>query len=202
MSSTTKTIGPLGNQDMTTSIDLLSDSGPPQSGGSYLQRVYLGEDEALVIPFTSTAEPIRLHYVEDEGLGYVPCGGPGCVPCAAGFHFTEHVQLPVYNPASGKVEVLVATTAMRPGSLLPQVKAVLKAAKPVVMIVKREGKKFTVATADIPADADHGETAIAAFTKALAEGSVTMASAFPAYDADLLKNLPSVATKLKFKGLA
>lgn len=186
---------------MSTTIDLLSDS-LPQPGGGGLQRVRLDENETILIPFTSTAVPISLHYVSDDDLGYTPCGGSGCILCAAGMHCTEHVMLPVYNPTTGEVEVLLASTAMRPGSLLPQVKAVLKSKKPTILFVTRAGKKFTVSTADIPEDADHGEEAIAAFTTAMAAGSIELTSAYPAYDADLLKTLPSIATKLKLKGLA
>ncbi len=187
---------------MSDTIDLLSDQNLPESGGSGLQRVRLNEDETILIPFTSTAEPIKLHYVEDDSLGYIPCGGTGCILCAAGFHFTDNVQLPVYNPASGAVEVLLATNSMRPGSLLPQVKAVLKARKPLVMFVKRSGSKFTVSTGDIPADADRGESVIAAYLAAVTANPVKLSSVFPVYDEELLRNLPSVATKLKLKGLA
>jgi len=185
---------------MSHIVNLLTDEGMPQAATG-LQRVKISESETPVYPFAASGELISLHYLDDEELGYVPCGGKGCVLCAIGLHRTEHVLLPVYNPSTGAVEVLLASTSQRPGSLLPPLKAILKAGRPVVVFLTRNGKKFTVSSGAIPADADHGESAIAAFNTAYAAKEFKLESVFPVYDADLLKELPSVKSKRKIKGL-
>src|SRR4051812_11402017 len=72
-----------------------------------LEVVRLSADETAVVPFTSSAVQVKLHYCDQgEMQGYVHCNGEKCALCRAGKTADERLLLPVYLPAVERIGVL------------------------------------------------------------------------------------------------
>lgn len=189
------------------SVDLLAllEAGTQGTGsaGPALEVVRLGPDETPIIPFTSKAERVTLHYcTEPEITGYVQCNGAGCSLCRIGRRRDERLLIPVYLPAAGVVGVLPVSPALRPHALFPQLASVLRADKPMVAFIARDRDKYTVSTAAIGPDTDAGEGAIKAFLAEQAAGRVKLSTVMATFSNEQLAGVPAIARMLALKGAA
>lgn len=136
-------------ENQSKKVNLL-DVAAAEAAESLLEVVRLGSDETAIIPFTADSEAVDLHFCsETEINSYVVCNGPDCVLCRIGRKRDQRLLLPVYLPAAGCVGILPVSRSLRPFALLPQISSVLKAGKPIVMFVTREGAKYNVSTAEL-----------------------------------------------------
>ena len=105
-----------------------------------LEVIKVTESEIALIPFTSNAESLDLHYCsETEISSYVHCLGTGWLLCQVGRKKDPRLLLPVYLPTANAVGVLPLSRSLRPFALLPQLGPILQANKPMVAFVRREG---------------------------------------------------------------
>ena len=180
-------------------IDLLSYTS--QTAEASLEVVRLDDNETALILFTTAIEKIDLHYCHKAEIrGYVPCNREGCVLCRIGRKIDTRLLTPVYLPASQTVAILPVGKSLRPGALLPQLGNVLKSTKPMVMFVKRDAGKYTVATRELTDDIDAGEVVIQKFTTAYDAGKITLTSVYSRIANEELENVPDIARLLALKG--
>jgi len=189
------------SENQSNKINLL-DVVAGEAAESVLEVVRLGSDESAVIPFTADSEAVDLHYCpESEISGYVVCNGPDCVLCRIGRKLEQRLLLPVYLPAAGYVGILPVSRSLRPFALLPQISNVLKAGKPMVMFVTREGAKYTVSTAELRKDVDGGEEAIKHFLDDSEAGLHRLADVYPRIDNEQLASVEEIARMMALKGV-
>ena len=180
----------------------LLDVAAAETAESLLEVVRLGNDETAIIPFTADSEAVDLHYCsETEINSYVICNGPDCVLCRIGRKRDQRLLLPVYLPAAGCVGILPVSRSLRPFALLPQISNVLKAGKPMVMFVTREGAKYTVSTVDLQKDVDGGEVAIRRFLDDYGAGLHVLAAVYPRIDNEQLASVEEIARMMSLKGV-
>lgn len=188
-------------KDMSKKVNLL-DVTAAESMGSLLDVVRLGSDETAIIFFTSDSEEVDIHYCsETEINGYVLCNNPDCVLCRIGRRRDQRLLLPVYLPTPGCVGILPVSRSLRPYALLPQIASVLKAEKPMVMFVTRDGAKYTVSTTELQKDVDGGEVAIKSFKDEYESGHHDLASVYPKIDNDELAGVEKISRMMALKGI-
>jgi hypothetical protein len=188
-------------ENQTKKVNLL-DVAATETVASPLELVRLGADETAIIPFTADSEAVDLHYCsETEINSYVVCNGPDCVLCRIGRKRDERLLLPVYLPAAGCVGILPVSRSLRPLALLPQISNVLKAGKPMVLFVTREGGKYTVSTAELQKDVDGGEAAIKQFQEDYEAGIHNLAAVYPRIDNEELASVEDIARMMSLKGI-
>jgi len=180
----------------------LLDVAAAEPGESLLEVVRLGSDETAIIPFTADSEAVDLHYCsETEINSYVICNGPDCVLCRIGRKRDQRLLLPVYLPASGNVGILPVSRSLRPFALLPQISNVLKADKPMVMFVTRDGAKYIVSTAELQKDVDGGEATIRRFLDDYEAGLYDLTSVYPRIDNEQLAGVEEIGRMIVLKGV-
>lgn len=188
-------------ENKSNKVNLL-DVAAAEAAESLLEMVRLGNDETAIIPFTADSEAVDLHYCsETEINGYVVCNGPDCVLCRIGRKRDQRLLLPVYLPAAGCIGILPVSRSLRPFALLPQISNVLKAGKPMVMFVTREGAKYTVSTAELRMDVDGGEVAIRRFLDDYEAGLHVLAAVYPLIDNEQLASIEEIARMMSLKGV-
>jgi hypothetical protein len=169
---------------------------------SLLEVVRLGSDETAIILFTADSEAVDLHYCsETEINSYAVCNGSGCVLCRIGRKRDQRLLLPVYLPATGCVGILPVSRSLRPFALLPQISNVLKADKPMVIFMTREGAKYTVSTADLQKDVDGGEVTIKRFMEDYEAGLHDLTAVYPRIDNEELASIEEIARMMSLKGV-
>jgi hypothetical protein len=189
------------NKIMSNKVNLL-DLAVTESVESYLEVVRLGSDETAILPFTANSESVNIHYChETEINGYIICNGPDCVLCRIGRRKDPRLLLPVYLPAAGCIAILSVSSANRPFGLLPQVLNVLKAGKPMVMFVTRNGAKYNVSTVDLQNDVDGGEAVIKRFDEDYEAGFHDLTSVYPRIDNEDLANVGGIGRMMALKGI-
>jgi hypothetical protein len=170
---------------------------------SSLEVVRLGNDETAIILFTADSEEVTLHYCsETEINSYVTCNGAECVLCQIGRSRDQKMLLPVYLPAAGCIGVLPVSRSLRPFALLPQISSVLKAQKPMVMFVTRDGARYTVSTAELQKDVDGGEAAMKRFLEDYDGGSCDLSAVYPKIANEELANVKEIARMMALKGVS
>ena len=188
-------------ENKSNKVNLL-DIAIDETAESLLEVVRLGNDETAIIPFTADSEAVDLHYCsETEINSYVICNGPDCVLCRIGRKRDQRLLLLVYLPAAGCVGILPVSRSLRPFALLPQISNVLKADKPMVMFVTREGGKYTVSTADLEKDVDGGEAVIKRFLDDCGAGRHDLTAVYPRIDNEQLANVEEIGRMMKLKGV-
>jgi len=188
-------------ETQSTKINLLDVVAVDQADG-LLEIVRLGNDETAIIPFTADSEAVDLHYCpETEINSYVKCNGPDCVLCRIGRKREQRLLLPVYLPAAGCISILPLSRSLRPFALLPQISNVLKAGKPMVMFVMREGSKYTVSTAELQKDVDGGEAVIKRFLEDYGTGCHQLNSVYPRIDDEQLASIDEISRMMALKGI-
>jgi hypothetical protein len=186
---------------MSNKVNLL-DLAVTESVESNLEVVRLGSDETAILPFTASGESVDIHYCsETEINSYVVCNGPDCVLCRIGRKKDPRLLLPVYLPIAGCVGILPVSQSFRPHALLPQILNVLKAEKPMVMFLTRDGAKYIVSTVDLPKDVDGGEAVIKRFVEDYEAGLHDLTSVYPKIDNEYLANVPGISRSMSFKGI-
>jgi len=188
-------------ESMNNKVNLL-DVAVTDSTESLLGVVRLGSDETAIIPFTADSESVDLHYCsETEINGYVICNGSDCLLCRIGRKRDQRLLLPVYLPAAGCIGILPISRSLRPFALLPQISNVLKAEKPMVMFVTREGAKYTISTAELQKDVDGGEAAIKRFLDDDQAGVLDLTTVYPRVDNEQLANVEEIGRMMALKGV-
>jgi hypothetical protein len=188
-------------ENQSNKVNLL-DVAATEAAESLLEVVRLGNDETAIIPFTADSEAVDLHYCsETEINSYVICNGPDCVLCRIGRKRDQRLLLPVYLPAAGCVGILPVSRSLRPFALLPQISNVLKAGKPMVMFVTREGAKYTVSTAELQKDVDGGEAVIKRFLDDYNAGLHVLAAMYPRIDNEQLASVEEIGRMMSLKGV-
>ena len=188
-------------KEISNRVNLL-DVVASESVESPLEVVRIGRDETAIIPFTADSEGVDLHYCpETEINSYVVCNGPDCVLCRIGRKRDQRLLLPVYLPAAGCVGILPVSRSLRPFALLPQISSVLKADKPMVMFVTREGAKHTVSTAELQKDVDGGEAAIRRFLDDYEAGIHCLSAVYPSIDNEQLARVEEISRMMSLKGV-
>jgi hypothetical protein len=186
-------------KDMSNKVNLL-DLAAAESVESLLEVVRLGRDQTAVIPFTADTEEVDLHYCsETEINSYVVCNGPNCVLCRIGRKRDPRLLLPVYLPAAGCVGILPVSRSLRPFALLPQVSNVLKAEKPMLMFVTRDGGKYTVSTAELQKDDDGGEAVIKRFLEDYEAGLHNLSAVYPTIENEQLASVEKIGRMMELK---
>ena len=176
------------------------------SPASTLELVRIGFDAVPVIPFTPAMVPAHVHYLNDDEIrGFVHCNGEGCLLCAAGRKMEDRKALPVYLPAERRIGILLMSTSMRPGALLPQMlehvsESVKNRARVVLFISKKDNFSFNIAAAPIRPDSDDGAAAIAQFMENWGAGRINPLSAIQTITPEQAKHVPSIARVLALKG--
>jgi hypothetical protein len=188
-------------KDMPNTVNLL-DVATAESMEPTLDIVRLGYDERAIILFTAESKEVDLHYCgESEISGYVLCNGPDCVLCRIGRRKDKRLLLPVYLPAAGCVGILPVSRSLRPFALLPQMLNILKAEKPMVMFVIRDGAKYIVSTAELQKDIDGGEPAIKRFLDEYKAGQHDLTAAYPRIDNEQLASVEQIGRMMALKGI-
>ena len=164
--------------------------------------VRLGNDEIAIIPFTAEGQKVDIHYCpETEINSYIVCNGPDCVLCRIGRKRDQRMLLPVYVPTAGCVGILPVSRSLRPYALLPQISNGLKAGKPMVMFVTRDGGKYTVSTAELQKDVDSGEAAIRRFLEEYEDGQHDLTAVYPRIHNAELANVEGIGRMMQLKGI-
>ncbi len=186
---------------MNNKVNLL-DVAAAESVESLLEVIRLGSDETAIIPFTSDSEAVDLHYCsETEINSYVICNGPDCVLCRIGRKRDQRLLLPVYLPAAGCVGILPVSRSLRPFALLPQISNVLKAEKPMVMFLSREGAKYSISTVELQEDVDGGEAVIKRFLADCEAGLHDLTAVYPKIDNEQLASVEEIGKMMTLKGV-
>jgi len=184
-------------KEFTNILDLVSD----EPSNFPLERVRLSGDETALIPITTSSLSVDLHYCQEiEIKDSVICNGDGCVLCKIGRKKDSKLLLPVYLPTADQVGVLPVSKSLRPFSLLPQIARGLKAGKPFVMFVVRDGMKFTVSTSELQDDVYCGEKVIRGFLEDFKAGLVDLTSVYPRIDNEELAGIDEIARMMALKG--
>lgn len=202
-SSPVRTDSPAGSNRVEASasdrINILDIGAPPVL--AQLERVRVSDNEIAVIPFTTDAQRIDLHYCEEAEINdYVPCNGASCVLCTIGRKAEERILMPVYLPTAGAVGVLPVPPSLRPHALLPQLVNAMKATKLVVVFVKRDKRKYVVSLADLKADTDSGAERIREFMQEDEANHIDLSSVYTRIDNDQLAGITEIAGMLALKG--
>jgi hypothetical protein len=187
-----------------TRIDVLEAWDEDAAAGDLpIGLVRLNQDEMALIPFTSEAHTVKLHYCDDpEVKGYVQCNGADCLLCRIGRSPEERTLLPVYLPTGRSVAVLAISPSSRPGALRPQLMPILRAGNRVVLLIRRPDRTtFTVSTVELQDGTDDGAEIIADFQRRWEASQVDLTSVYPRLANHDMAGLASVATLMKLKGV-
>jgi hypothetical protein len=165
--------------------------------------VRLDQNETALIPFTSAANSVKLHYCEDpEVQGYVHCNGTDCLLCRIGRKQEERILLPVYRPTAPSVGVLAISPSCRPGALRPQIMPILRTGKRVALMIRRLDRvAFQVDPVELREGVDDGAEIIAHFLDRWEAGQVDLTAVFPRLDNHAVAKLAGVATMMEIKGV-
>ncbi|MEO6595305.1 MAG: hypothetical protein ABIP94_11180 [Planctomycetota bacterium] len=185
---------------MTNLIDFYS--GPDGEPVPTLSEMKLGLEPAMAMLFTADIEPTRLHYVADEAVrSYLACPGTGCPLCFCGVEPPTFHLLPVFDVEAGLVKVLRIPARRQPGGLGPLLVPHLRdkdiASK--VILLSRNGAKYTIEARPLGTNARRGEAQIKAFLEDQQAG-ITLAGAFPRMSPEELAEVPAIAAKLDALG--
>ena len=181
-------------------VNLLNVANGPAE--STLGLLKLGYDEKAFILFSADSTEVDLHYCsETEINGYVVCCGPDCVLCRSGRRQDKRLLLPVFVPTEGTIAILPVSRSLRPFALLPQISNVLKAKKPLVVFVTRDGGKYNVSTVELQKDVDSGEAVIKQFWEDFEAGLHDLLSVYPKIDNEELANVEEIGRMMKLKGI-
>lgn len=173
-----------------------------------LERVRISGDETPLIPFTTSADRIMVHYCnEPEIRDYVACqGAANCPLCQGGKTPEDRLLLPVYRPIERRVGVLFLSTSMRPQALLPQLlhrtKEAEAANQRVLLFVKKgaDFASFAVTHRSLNEKDDDGSQIVQQFLTDKAAGTVDLKSVVQHLSVDQLKAVGSIAAMLELKG--
>lgn len=188
-------------KDMSKKVNLL-DVTAAESVESLLEVIRLGSDETAIIPFTADSEGVDLHYCsETEINSYVVCNGTDCLLCRIGRKRDQRLLLPVYLPSAGCIGILPVSRSLRPFALLPQISNVLKAEKPMVMFITRDGAKYTVSTVELQKDVDGGEAVIKRFRDDYEAGLHDLSTVYPIIDNEQLASVEEISRMMTLKGV-
>ena len=189
---------------MAKTIDLLKEFEAASSlNRTVLERVRLDASEIAIIPFTSEAAQVEIHYCKEPDINdYITCNGENCHLCKIGREKVTRRLLPVYLPESHAVGVLPVSTSLRPRALWPQLAQVLKdGSRRAVFISRVQGDSYTVTSTPLQGDVADGAEVIKTFLDGHQKGTIQLDSVYPRVANEELARLPEIAEMLKLKGV-
>jgi hypothetical protein len=182
----------------TETIDLVTLLAEVDDG--CLQRVRINENEVPIIPFTSEGVRCEVHYCDEADIrDYVLCNGADCILCRVGKKKDQRVLLPVYRPVNQSIAVLPVSPSLRPLALLPQIAAVLKSKRPMVLFIARRGSQFRVSSCELKDNMDSGSEAIKRFKEEYEAGTVDLTSVLSRIPNEQLKLVSEIAQILQYR---
>jgi hypothetical protein len=189
---------------VATKLDLVKEfEAAAEDGWSALERVRLDASETALIPFTTEAEELDLHFCKEPDLNdYFACNGPGCVLCTIRREKVTRRLLPVFLPASGIVGVLPVSPSLRPRSLWPQLAQNLKdGSRKAVFVSRVQGDSYTVTAVPLQDDVADGAEVIKTFLENHQKGTIELASVFPVVTNEQLAAIPEIDRMLRLRGI-
>jgi hypothetical protein len=188
---------------VATKIDLLTEFEASSLDRTALERVRLDESETAIIPFTTEAEGLDLHYCKEPDLtDYIACNGKNCILCQIGRAKTTRHLLPVFLPASGLIGVLPVSPSLRPRSLWPQLAQALKdGSRKAIFVSRVQGDSYTVTAVPLQDDVADGAEVIKTFLENHQKGTIELASVFPMVTNEQLAAIPEIDRMLKLRGI-
>lgn len=179
---------------------------PALTTAASIAAIRLDGNERLVIPFTASVVRVKVHYLNSASIrDYTHCNGDGCILCRLARQPETRDLLPVYDAVDKVVGVLPISTNLRANSLRPQLMAVLQRLKdqPRVLLGlrKADNVRFTVATYDLPENADDGADVILRFMEDFDAGKIDLGSVFTRLSNDELAAIPEIAGAMTLKGI-
>ena len=175
----------------------------PGGDGLPLDLIRIGSDETAIVPFTPKTIQVFLHYCSEREIGgYVLCNNEDCLLCRIGRKKDERYLLPVYAPAEQRVGIMPVSPSQRPFSLLAQLYPILQGDRPVVLLISRDGMKYTVSTHDLKPDMDAGEVQIKEFLESFNEGEMDLSAVYPKLDNTQLAMIGEIDRMMKMKGIS
>jgi hypothetical protein len=163
-----------------------------------LTEMRLGREPAMAMLFTAECEAARLHYIADDSVrSFLVCPGHGCPLCFAGVEPDSFHLLPVFDVEAAAVRVLRISARRQIGGLgallVPHLRDKGIASK--IVLIARNGPKYSVEVRPLAPHADRGEAQIKTFLDKQQAG-LKLESAFLHMTAGELAEVPSIATKL------
>ena len=185
---------------MANLVDLLE--GHADQNPNVLEVLRLGAETAMLLLFTPDVEEVPLHWESDEEVhSYVVCPGTGCPVCYLGAPPQTMLLLPVYSMEHREVLVLRIPSKRGPQALcmmlLPHLKDEAIFGK--VLLLKREGAKYSVEARELPENADRGESSIQSFMQRQEKG-LQLQSAFMSMTSEELASVERIRRKLDAMG--
>ena len=189
---------------MATKIDLLTEFEAASSlDRTALERVRLDASEIAIIPFTTVAEEIDIHYCKEPDLtDYIACNGKNCFLCQIGARRRRGICCrSSYRPRASSGCCPLATS-LRPRSLWPQLAQVLKdGSRKAVFVSRVQGDSYTVTAVPLQDDVEDGAEVIKTFLENHQKGTIELASVFPKVTNEQLAAIPEIDRMLKLKGI-
>src|SRR5262249_9725003 len=150
---------------------------------------------------------VQIHFLDFATYwGYVRCPGADCLLCRVGREPDTRDLLPVFDPVAKTVAVLAVSPNMRPQALKPQLTPVLRMLRDdrrvLAGIKKLDRSRYTVATFDMPADADDGAAEIQKFVEAFEAGSLDPRSVYRQMSNEELATIPEVASQMRLRSIS
>lgn len=181
---------------MTNLIDFYS--GSEDGPNTVLSEARLGVEPTMLCLFTPDYEQARLHFIDDDSVrSFVLCPGTACPVCHCAVEPQLFNLLAVFDVASGAVKVLRVSARRQQGCLGALLVLHLrdKAVASKVILISRNGAKYTVEARPLAPNAKRGEGVIKAFLEEQQTG-LKLESAFPRMTPEELSEVPTIAAKL------
>lgn len=185
---------------MINLVDFLS--GDAAESSQSLDELRLGPEPVMVIPFTKDIEVAKLHYeTDDSARGFIVCPGERCPACHLGNQPTTTGLLPLYSIEHQEVRVLRVPQKRSPGSLATHLLPLIASddAGDKMLLIRRDGAKYTAESRPLGEHADRGEAVIQDFID-VSRDQLPLSSAFVRMTADEYADVPRVRLKLEARG--
>lgn len=188
------------NKNDPKTIDLLDEQEDLQP--SELSLLWVNQDELTFIPFTTKANEVQIHWADEVDIrGFFLCNGADCYYCKIGKKPTSTFLIPVYLPISDSIGILPVNNTKRPGTLLPQLKLLLRTPRKLVIGVSKKDGKFFLNSNELPEIVEDGSKTIKRFLDSQPEDSLDLPDLYPSISNEALLEVPEVERALKIKGL-
>lgn len=165
----------------------------------YLHSTRLDEDGCVISPVLNAYEKVHLHYIDTpESKGYIQCNGDGCVLCEANMKADQRLLMAIYNLLSDRMEVLAIPLAVKPTSLLPQLKPLLNKGGHLISITKN-GYQYEVTSNEIPNGVVIDQNKVLSFKNAYENNEFSLADIYQIKSNEELECIPQIEKRLMLK---
>ncbi|MDF5409658.1 hypothetical protein [Vibrio parahaemolyticus] len=165
----------------------------------YLHSTRLDEDGSVIAPVLDAYEKVHFHYIDTPELkGYIQCNGDGCVLCEANMKADQRLLMAIYNLLSERMEVLAIPPAVKPTSLLPQLKPLLNKGGHLISITKN-GYQYEVTSNEIPNGVVIDQNKVLSFKNAYENNEFSLADIYQIKSNEELECIPQIEKRLMLK---